>query len=464
MSMHVNEYIHYDVHELAKLIKDQQVSVEEVLQCAQERLYEVNPSLNAIVTDCFEYAHQCIGKMRGNEPYYGVPLLVKDLGHAIEGIRLTEGSRFFANNLAETNSDLINKLITLGFVPFAKTNTSELGLSCVTESYLFGPCRNPFDTNRTAGGSSGGSAAAIVAGIAPIATASDGGGSIRIPAACCGLFGFKPTSGLIPSGPWVDESWSGMATGFILTRSINDAIALFKNLINPIRLNMLSRKKKKLLITELKGAFAEVPIAKECQDAVEKIKEILKNSGHRLNEVHLPLDLQAISSCAHTLIAANTYTKVKIQEQLSGRKPMINELEPITWEFYYRGKAVSAYELIIAKNKLYQLLRPLHQLLEKTDIVLTPALAQLPLLIGQLRTDEEFNNYLQKKKEFSPFTSLFNQGGLPAMTLPVMFQHHLPVSIQMGAAKGNDWLLLELAHELQSVLPKNLAPASIPGC
>ncbi|WP_042650797.1 amidase family protein, partial [Legionella pneumophila] len=174
--MHVNEYIHYDVQELAKLIKNHQVGAEEVLRCAQERLYQVNPSLNAVVTDCFEYAHQCLAKMKGNEPYYGVPLLVKDLGHAIEGIRLTEGSRFFANNLAEINSDLINKLIALGFVPFAKTNTSELGLSCVTDSNLFGPCRNPFDTMRTAGGSSGGSAAAIMAGIAPVATASDGGG------------------------------------------------------------------------------------------------------------------------------------------------------------------------------------------------------------------------------------------------------------------------------------------------
>lgn len=460
--MHVNEYIHYDVQELAELIKNHQVGAEEVLQCAQERLYQVNPSLNAVVTDCFEYAHQCLAKMKGNEPYYGVPLLVKDLGHAIEGIRLTEGSRFFANNLAETNSDLINKLIALGFVPFAKTNTSELGLSCVTDSNLFGPCRNPFDTMRTAGGSSGGSAAAIMAGIAPVATASDGGGSIRIPAACCGLFGFKPTPGLVPSGPWVDEAWSGMATSFILTRSMSDAIALFKNVINPMRLNRLSRKKKKLLITELTGVFAEVPIARECQEAVDKIKEILKNSGHRLNEVHLPLDLQVISSCAHTLIAASTYAKVKTQEQISGRKPMIHELEPITWEFYYRGKMVSAYEFIIAKNKLYQLLRPLHQLLEKTDIVLTPALAQLPLLIGHLRTDEEFNKYLQKKKEFSPFTSLFNQGGLPAMTVPVMFHHHLPVSVQMGSAKGNDLLLLELAHELQSVLPKNITPASIP--
>lgn len=459
--MFVDEYIRYDVHELAKLIKSQQVNAEEVLECAQTRLYEVNPVLNAIVTDCFEFAHQCLAEMKGNEPYYGVPLLVKDLGHALKGVRLTEGSSFFANNFPQTNSDLVNKLIALGFVPFAKTNTPELGLSYVTESTLFGPCRNPFDITRTAGGSSGGSAAAIVAGIAPIATASDGGGSIRIPASCCGLFGFKPTTGLIPSGPWVEELWSGMATNFLLTHSIRDSIALFRSLINPAQLQALPKKKKQLIITELEGAFANVPVATECLDAVKKIKVILKNAGHKLNKIRLPLDLSSIGSCALTLIAANTYAMVKAQEQIIGRKPQIDELESITWEFYYRGKTVRSYELITAKNKLYQLLRPLYELFEKTDVILTPALAQLPLLIGQLRTDEEFNNYLQKNIEFSPFTSLFNQGGLPAMTLPVLFDEHLPISIQMGAARGSDLLLLELANELQSMLPNITAPVSV---
>ncbi|WP_035887448.1 amidase [Legionella norrlandica] len=451
--MFINEYIRYDVHGLAKLIKNQEVSAKEVLKCAQERLHEINPILNAVVTDCFEFAHQCLAKMKGHEPYYGVPLLVKDLGHAMEGIRQTEGSHFFANNIGAANSDLINKLIGLGFVPVAKTNTPELGLSYVTESALWGPCRNPFDITRTAGGSSGGSAAAIVGGIAPIATASDGGGSIRIPAACCGLFGFKPTTGLIPSGPWVDELWSGMATNFLLSRSIRDSIALFKNLVNTAPLTACSKKKKHLTISQLEGAFVDVAIAPECLEAIEEIKKNLKNMGYELNKVNLTLDLTSIGTCSLTLIAANTYAMVKAQELNIGRKPQIDELEPITWEFYHRGKTLKAHELIAAKNRLYQLLRPLHELLEKTDIILTPALAQLPLLIGQLRTDEEFNTYLQKNIEFSPFTSLFNQAGLPAMTLPVMFQKHLPVSIQMGAAKGNDLLLLELANKLQPMLP-----------
>jgi len=454
--MLVNEYCHYDVLSLARLIKSRQASAVEVLDCALARMNEVNPVLNAIVTDCSDFARQQLASMRGDEPFYGVPLLVKDLGHAIKGIRSTEGSQFFSTNLAKASSDLINKLISLGFVPFAKTNTPELGLSYVTESALFGPCRNPVDPGRTPGGSSGGSAAAVAAGIAPIATASDGGGSIRIPAACCGLFGFKPTTGLTPSGPWVNELWSGMATNFVLTRSIRDSAALFGELVDQSRVRSFHGRKKSLQIIYLEGAFAPVAVDPVCLDAVKKVEHLLKKAGHKVKKSHLALDLKTIGECTLTLIAANTYTIIKLQQKELGRDVRVDELEPITWEFYQRGKKLSADEYIIAKNRLYQLIRPLHQLLDQNDAVLTPALAQLPLLIGELRTTDEFEHYLQKNTEFSPFTSLFNQAGLPAMTLPVMSHHNLPISIQMGSAQGNDLLLFSIAEELQSMLPADL--------
>ena len=450
--MFVREYIRYDVHGLASLIRSHQVSAEQVLDCAFSRLDEVNPTLNAIVTECSEFARKCLSEMHGNEPFYGVPLLVKDLGHAIKGVRTTEGSKFFAKNVAKGTSDLVRKLISMGFVPFAKTNTPELGLSYVTESRLLGPCHNPFDTTRTPGGSSGGSAASVASGIAPIATASDGGGSIRIPAACCGLFGFKPTTGLTPTGPWVDELWSGMATNFVITRSINDTSVMFDKLANNLKSNSYQNKKS-LTITELEGVFAPVPIASEYMNAVNKVKNILIKAGHNLDKQYLALDLEEIGNCAMTLIAANTYAVIKVQELESAKEVVPDDVEPVTWEFYQQGKILSAYELIRAKNRLYQLLYPLHELLSQTDIVLTPALAQLPLLIGQLKTDDEFNSYLQKNTEFSPFTSLFNQAGLPAMTLPIMFHEHLPISVQLGAAKGNDLLLLSLAKVLQMSLP-----------
>ena len=451
--MLVKEYIRFDAYELADLIKKRQISAKEALECALARIDEVNPALNAVVTDYSSFAHQCLAQMRGNEPYYGVPLLVKDLGYAIEGIRGTEGSHFFSKNVGLVTSDLVNKLISLGFVPFAKTNTPELGLSYVTESALLGPCRNPYDLSRTSGGSSGGSAAAIAAGIAPVATASDGGGSIRIPAACCGLFGFMPTTGLTPTGPLVGELWSGMATNFVLTRSIRDARALFGELANQTQVKTVPVPKKPLTISYLEGAFATVPVDPIYLEAVKEVERLLKKAGHQFNKKQLELDLKGIGECALSLIAANTCAVITQQQLKLGRDAKIEDLEPITWEFYHRGKVLLAHELIAAKNRLYQLLRPLHTLFSQTDVVLTPALAKLPLAIGQLRTDDEFNSYVLKNAEFSPFTSLFNQAGLPAMTIPVLFHKQLPISVQMGSAKGNDLLLLSLAQELQSLLP-----------
>ncbi|KTD57494.1 amidase [Legionella shakespearei] len=452
--MLIREYIQYDAYELAALIKSRQISAQEALTCALTRIDEVNPVLNAVVTDCSEFANNCLSEMKGNEPFYGVPLLVKDLGHALQGIRMTEGSRFFADNLAKKNSDLVSKLIAMGFIPIAKTNTPELGLSYVTESLLLGPCRNPFEPGRTPGGSSGGSAAAVAAGIAPVATASDGGGSIRIPAACCGLFGFKPTTGLTPTGPWVGELWSGMATNFVLTRTVRDSTLIFNHLMKQNLDYPLSREKKSLNIAILEGAFAQVPVATECLNAVKNMEEILKSAGHQVVQKQLPLDLDLIGSSAMILIAANTCAAIKAREQETGLSVQVHDVEPVTWEFYQRGLTISAYELILAKNRLYQALNPLHEFLEHHDMVLTPALAQLPLLIGQLRTDDQFDSYLQKNINFSPFTSLFNQAGLPAMTVPVIWHEELPVSVQIGAAKGADLLLLSLAHELEAVIPK----------
>lgn len=449
--MLVEEYIQYDVHELAALIKSGRLSATEAIQCAIDRGEEVNPKLNAVIEFCPDFAKQCLANMSGNEPYYGVPLLVKDLGFTLKGLTTTEGSRFFASNQATANSDLIDKLINLGFVPIGQTNTPELGLSFVTESVLFGPCHNPFDLSRTSGGSSGGSAAAVASGVTPIATASDGGGSIRIPAACCGLFGFKPTTGLMPTGPWVGEQWSGMATSYILARSVDDTAQIFSQLIDT---HLEAKQNTKLRVSYLDGAFSSVALDPSSSLAVKKVEQILVSLGHTVDRKSLTLDLDAIGECAMCLIAANTCAAIKLQEQHLGRKASAEELEPVTWEFYRRGELISAHELINTKDKLYQLMRPLHQLLQQTDVVLTPALAQLPLKIGSLRTDDDFERYLQKNIEFSPFTSLFNQAGLPAMTIPVMLHDGLPVSVQFGAAKGRDLDLLNLAQELATQLPK----------
>lgn len=455
--MQFSEYYKQDAHDLAKLIKTKQISAKEALDCAITRMHEVNPVLNAIVTDCSDWAYEQLKLMRGDEPFYGVPILVKDLGFMIEGVPYTAGSRFAASFISPITSDFIKRLLALGLLPFAKTNVPELGLSYVTESVLHGPCKNPYDLKRTPGGSSGGSAAAVAAGVAPVATGNDGGGSIRIPASCCGLFGFKPTPGLIPTGPLVGEDWSGLATSHVLTRSVRDSSLLFQlltaaNLKNLGQSNLLSKRRKSpgpLTIALLDGAFAPVPVAKPCLDALEQAIRVLKSLGHRVIERKLDLNLAAIGEAVITMIAANTCAEIENGELIFKRKIKKNELEPITWEFMTQGKRISASQLIMAKNKLYQYMRPVHELLMEIDVILTPALAQLPLPIGSLATDDNFADYLQKNTEFSPFTSLFNQAGLPAMAMPVMYHEGLPLAVQFAAAKGQDKLLFDLASQLQ---------------
>jgi amidase len=461
--MQLRDYCKQDAYSLAKLIREKQLSPEEALDFALMRMYQVNSQLNAIVTDCSDWARKQLKLMQGNELFYGVPVLVKDLGFTMDGVPYTAGSRFYASTISSQDSDFIKRLLALGMLPFAKTNVAELGLSYVTESVLGGPCRNPYDLARTSGGSSGGSAAAVAAGVAPIATATDGGGSIRIPAACCGLFGFKPSSGLVPTG----ESWSGLATAYVLTRSVRDSALLFELItarslaeVNQSLVHLYDKyqKHKPLTIALLEGAFAPVPVAKPCREALEHVVEVLKDRGYHLIQHNLALDLASISDAVTIIIAANTCAEIENQQDLLGREVQKNELEPVTWEFMMRGKEISAAQLIRAKNRLYQLTRPVHELLTRVDVILTPALAQLPLTIGSLPTDDTFEHYLKKNTEFSPFTSLFNQAGLPAMTIPVMTYGHLPLSVQFAAAKGQDRLLFELAMFLQTQFPDFTQP------
>ncbi|MBA3535443.1 MAG: amidase [Tatlockia sp.] len=453
--MQLNEYCRLDAHDLAKLIKEKQLSPEEVLDCALKRMHEVNPLLNAVVRDCSDWARAQLKLMTGSEPFYGVPILVKDLGFTLAGVPYTAGSRFFAETVPTLTSDLINRVLALGMLPFAQTNVPELGLSFVTESLLHGPCRNPYDLTRTAGGSSGGSAAAVAAGVAPLALASDGGGSIRIPAACCGLFGFKPSTGLISSGPWVAESWSGLATAYVLTRSVRDSAFLFDRLTAP-SINNISfseesyyEKQRPLKIAIVEDAFPPVALAKPYLDAVEEAVKVLEALGHRIVRPKLALNLEAIDEASMIIIAANTCAEIESHEAMLGRGVRKDELEPITWDIMMQGKSLLASQMINARNYLYQLLRPLHELFNKVDVILTPALAQLPLPIGSLPTDIDLDLYQQKNIEFSPFTSLFNQAGLPAMTMPVMRYGPLPISVQFAAAKNQDTLLLRLALQLQ---------------
>lgn len=447
--MNLQDYLSADAKTLAAWIKTGEVSVAEALACAEQRLAEVNPDINAVVTDCFDFARQQLARLTGEEPYYGVPILVKDLGFSIQGIRDTSGSRLLADYHSPAHSDFIVALLKLGFLPIGKTNTAEFGLSYVTEPSLFGPCRSPLDLSRTAGGSSGGSAAAVAAGIVPVATASDGGGSIRVPAACCGLFGLKPSAGLMPTGPWVSESWSGFATAHVLTRSIADSADLFSHLSGQALTRRSPDTTRPLRIVQAPGLFADVPVDPLMRAAEDRARACLQHLGHEVTQSSSCLDLAAMGEQIYPIIAANTTASLTAQARAAGVIIESHLVEPVTWAFYQRGLAVSGAELIMAKNRLYQLLAPLRQLFTEYDLILSPALAQLPLKIGELSTQDEFETYLAKNLAFSPFTSIFNQAGLPAISLPIARHASLSLSIQLAANKGGEGLLVSVAEALQ---------------
>lgn len=451
--MQMDDYCRLDAHALAEKIKTGEMRAEDALHSARTRLQAVNPLLNAVVHDCSDWALERLKAMTGKEPFYGVPVVVKDLGFTLQGVPFTAGSRFFAGTVPDATSDYIRCLLSLGMVPFALTNTPELGLSFVTESAWLGLARNPYDLARTPGGSSGGSAAAVAAGIAPVATASDGGGSIRIPAACCGLFGFKPTQGLISLGPWVDESWSGLSGQHVITRTVRDSARLFAEqtrYTRPLTPTMPTLAKT---VAWVPNAFAPVAVEAPCLQAMHIMQQHLQALGYQIMESDLQLDLDLINDCALILITANTAAVIETQQRLLGRHAKKQELEPATWEFYKRGKGIKAVQLITARTQLYRCLRPLHALLDNVAFLITPALAQLPLEIGRLTFNQDFDAYLQQGRAFSPFTTLFNQANLPAMTLPVMQHGRLPVSAQIASGKWRDWSLLALAEQLEAGLP-----------
>ena len=452
--MNHEEYAKHTAGSLAKLIKEGDVTPFEVLDAAHERVRAFNPSVNAIVTTCFDVAEKHIKHLKGDEPFYGVPLVVKDLSFAIKGVRQTEGSRLFKDNIANINSDFVERAMSLGFVPFAKSNAPELGLSYVTEPELFGACKNPYDLKRTPGGSSGGSAVAVATGMAPVATASDGGGSIRIPAACCGLIGLKPTNGSMPSGPYGGEIWSGMGENFILAKSIEDTISIYPQLTDrPYEQVEKMSHSRPLKFLTINGIFADVEVDVPNQNAFQDTTKLLNQLGHEVHEKTLNLDLDKIGECTLSLIAANTFYYVSHQEQSLGRQASSDDVEPVTRYFYDIGKSLSASELIHAKNVMYYELRALHQMIQQVDFLITPALAKLPIEIGSLNMDEGFEKYVENNMAFSPFTSLFNQAGMPAMTIPVSQEPPFPLSVQFVAGKGQDLKLLQLAALLKPHLP-----------
>ncbi|HEY8572445.1 amidase [Phenylobacterium sp.] len=459
--MNVEEYRSYDAVGLAELVAKKEVGAGELLYAAFKRLHAVNPKINAVTMDLMEGARaEAVTK----GPLAGVPFLLKDLGAALAGTVTSSGSRLFAEAVAPADSALVRLYREAGLVIFGKTNTPEFGLWPVTESTLLGTCRNPWDLSRTPGGSSGGAAAAVAAGIVPAAHASDGGGSIRTPASCCGLFGMKPSRGRVSFAPQ-GEGWAGASVQHAVTRSVRDSAVLLDIACAPQPgdpyflpapaqpfAKEVGAKPGKLRIGFTTGALQAQKLDPECEQAVKDTAKLCEALGHTVEEVTVPGDFAAMQAAAGVVIAASVAATLDAEADRRGRPVRESEVEALTMATYRRGQGVSAQAYVRALATLHAFGRAVAELFETYDVLLLSTLGSPAIPIGWITEDPKLIG--ERLFAFMPNTQAFNNTGQPAMTVPLAWSSGgLPIGMQFVGRMGEEATLFRLAGQLEEARP-----------
>jgi amidase len=452
----------------ADLVRRREVKPIELVDAAIERIERLNPTLNAVVTPMYDGARKVASGPLAEGPFAGVPFLLKDLGPQYAGVRLTEGSAMLRDYVSNHDTELVVRQKRAGLIVVGKTNTPEFGLMPTTEPRLFGPTHNPWDTERTPGGSSGGSAAAVAAGIVPMAHGNDGGGSIRIPASCCGLFGLKPTRARTPLGPDLGEDWHGLVNDHALTRSVRDSAALLDATCGPDLgdpywappperpfVEEVGAGPGRLRIAFTTGAGAGVTVHPDCVAAVKDAAALCADLGHEVVEEAPALDEQRMTQSIINLISASTTAQVDDWAGRAGCAPTADLLEPYTWALYQMGRQRLASDYILGVQGLQRISRDIARFFVDYDIWLTPTLAEPPLPLGSFDpTPESPLRGLTRAAAFMPFTPICNVTGQPAMSVPLYWSNEgLPVGAHFVARFGDEATLFRLAAQLEEARP-----------
>ncbi len=457
-----------DATALAGLVKNKKVKAKELVETTIEHIEKLNPQLNAVVTPMYDEAIKAAkGKIPAG-PFAGVPFLLKDLVASYRGVRMTFGTKNMKNYIPDHDSELVRRYRKAGFIIVGKTNTPELGLTPVTESKLLGPCRNPWDLNRTPGGSSGGSAAAVAAGIVPAAHGNDGGGSIRIPASCCGLFGLKPTRARNSLAPDVGDAMSGLVCEHVLTRSVRDSAAILDATRGyvpgdpymapePVRPYAEEIKKKpgRLRIAYFAQTLDGEEIHADCAKALEDAARLCRKLGHKLTQKSPIVDRKILGRAFNVIWAANCAATIDWIAEISGRKPNHEDYEPLTWALYEQGKKFTSGDYLTAVEKIQGISRDVARFFLDFDIFMTPTLGEPPLTIGELdATPDDPLKGWRRSAKFVPFTPLCNATGQPAMSVPLCWnEQNLPIGIQFVGRYGDEATLFRLAAQLEKARP-----------
>jgi len=462
--MNASDYMAQDAVGLAGLIARREVSAREVMEAALARLEAVNPKLNAITLDLGQAALARVADGVPAGPLGGVPFLLKDLAAQMAGTPTSAGSKIMGGAPALADSALVTKFKAAGLVIAGKTNTPEFGLEPVTEPARFGPTRNPWDLERTPGGSSGGAAAAVAAGIMPAAHASDGGGSIRIPASASGLFGLKPSRGRVSFAP-AHEGWGGFSIHHAVTWSVRDSAVLLDAISGPEPgdpyylaspatpfADEVGRDPGRLRIAFSTGTLAAPSIDPECAEAVRETAKLCESLGHHVEEASLPSDYAAVGQAAGTVVAASVAAMLEAEGARRGRPIGEDEIEPVTWATWQRGRGVGGAAYVQALQAAHAYGRTMAAFFEGYDVLLMSTLGSPAIPIGHLRCDPA--QYAQRLFAFMPNTQAFNVTGQPAMSVPLaMSAAGLPIGLQFTARMGDEALLLRLAGQLEAAQP-----------
>ncbi|QGP80366.1 amidase [Sphingobium sp. CAP-1] len=465
----------HDAMGLAELVRKKQVSAGELLASAIAKAEVLNPRFNFLAQKHYDYGRAAIARGLPQGPFSGVPWLLKDLNTYVAGLPTENGSRFFRGYKPEVTSELVRRIEKAGFVIFGKTTVPELGLSGTTENKLTGDTRNPWNPAHITGGSSGGAAAAVAAGVLPAAHATDGGGSIRIPASCCGLFGLKPSRGRVPMGPPRTEGWGGLSVHHAVTRSVRDSAAILDAThgVEPGSrygaptpadsfLAQVGKAPGRLRVALMLTPASGSSVDPECVEAARAAARLCESLGHHVEEAAPRLDMAALGAASFVLIASNVAADMLDRARATGQAIGPDVLEPITLGFVAYGQKTSGMDVARANSALQAGALAMAQFMASYDVILSPTLAAPPLELGRinLTPDTDFAHWGERAATFSPFTQIANLTGQPAMSVPLgMAKNGLPIGVMFMGRYGDEATLLRLAAQLEMAAPwKNRQP------
>ncbi len=479
---------------MAKLVRDGEINATELCEEAIRRAEDLNPKLNAIITPLYDFARESAKRSRPDAPFYGVPFLLKDAHHALKGFAMSSGSKLRKDFIPPNDAEIVTRFKNAGLVILGKTNTPEFKIAYVTEPKAFGATRNPWNLNCSPGGSSGGSAAAVAACIVPLASATDEGGSIRVPASCCGLFGLKPSRGRNPVGPDFDEEWDGMSTSHVITRSVRDSAAMLDAVSGPesgapYGINTHEKPFFKEINLEpehlrigfhTRSAFGR-KVHPECKKAVEQTCKLLESLGHHVEETvpKYQEEEAALNWCI--IMIANVAALVDKLVQAYGQSKVRRDLELSNYALYSIGQRLKALDFVKAKRRWLQFGTIMAQMLNKYDMMLTPTLGEPPVAVGSQQPSKSDHRSMKlisswagriilsnRKLTYSileeltqntmkgqmPFTIIANITGQPAMSVPLHWtEDGLPCGVQFIGRFGEEAKLLRLATQLEKAQP-----------